>query len=177
MKYYPIHLSIRRKVCVVIGGGKVAERKVRNILRCGGIVKVISPKLTKTLSRMAVQRKIEYRRGEYQTNDIRGAFLAYAATSERKVNAKVAKDAQQMNILVNVCDSPEESTFILPALLRTGGMTFSICSDGVSPKNSVFLRNRLRDLIRQGILTLGKGGDLHGPKRDRKGLSGRSGPR
>lgn len=147
MRYYPINLNIKGKVCVVIGGGRVAERKIKNILLCGGKVKVFSPELTDLLLKMVRQRKIDYIQGEYHPGALDGAFLAYAATPNRKVNAQVSKDATRLGILVNVCDSARESTFILPAILRKGGITVSVSTDGVSPAKSVSIRDRLKKLI------------------------------
>lgn len=152
MRYYPVNLNIKGKVCVVIGGGKVAERKIRNILLSRGKVKVISPELTGLLSQMVRRRRIDYRRGEYHSSLLEGAFLAYAATSDRKVNAQVAKDATRLGILVDVCDSARESSFILPAVLRKRGVTIAVSTGGLSPAESVRIRDRLKEFIEKGIL-------------------------
>jgi len=152
MRYYPVNLNIKGKVCVVIGGGKVAERKIRNILLSGGKVKVISPELTGLLSQMVRRRRIDYRRGEYHPSLLEGAFLAYAATSDRKVNAQVAKDATRLGILVDVCDSARESSFILPAVLRKKEVTIAVSTGGLSPAESVRIRDRLKEFIEKGIL-------------------------
>ncbi len=146
MRYYPINLNIKGKVCVVIGGGRVAERKIKNILLCGGKVKVVSPELTDLLSEMVRRRQIDHIRCDYHPGLLKGAFLAYAATSNRKVNAQIAKEAARLGILVNVCDSAKESTFILPAVLRKGGITLSVSTDGISPAKSVSIRDRLKKL-------------------------------
>lgn len=156
MRFYPINLNIKGKVCVVIGGGKVAERKIKNILLCGGKVKVVSPELTDLLSKMVRRRKIDYIQAEYHPDAFEGAFLVYAATSYRKVNAQIAKDAKRLGILVNVCDSARESTFILPAVLRKKGITLSVSTDGVSPVKSVSIRDKLKKLIEDGILLNGR---------------------
>jgi siroheme synthase-like protein len=152
MRYYPINLNIRGKVCVVIGGGKVAERKIKNILLCEGRVKVVSPELTNLLSKMARRRKIDYTQAEYHPDALEGAFLVYAATSDRKVNAQIARDAKRLGILVNVCDSARKSTFILPAVLRKKEITLSVSTNGVSPAKSVSIRDKLKKLIEEGIL-------------------------
>lgn len=151
MRYYPVNLNIKGKVCVVIGGGRVAERKIRNILLCGGKVKVISPELTGLLMKMVRQGKIDYLRTEYRPGMCKGAFLVYAATSNRKVNAQIAREAERSGILVNVCDSAEESTFILPAVMRKRGVTIAVSTDGLSPAKSVRARDRLKELIEKGM--------------------------
>jgi len=152
VKYYPVNLNIEGKLCVVIGGGRVAERKVKNILLCGGTVRVISPDLTDWLSRWAGQRKVDYIRSKYRAGHLKGGFLVYAATSDRKVNAQVSRDAARLGLLVNVADSRRESTFILPAVLRKRGMTIAVSTNGRSPAESVRIRDRLKELIEKNRL-------------------------
>jgi precorrin-2 dehydrogenase/sirohydrochlorin ferrochelatase len=153
MKYYPINLNIRDELCVVIGGGKVAERKVKNLLRCGARVRLVSPDLTALLSKWVSQGKINYSRSEYRAGFLKGAFLVYAATSNRKVNAEIARDAILRKLLVNVADAPMESTFILPAVVRKREVSIAVSTNGLSPAKSVRIRNRLETLLDKGILT------------------------
>jgi siroheme synthase-like protein len=153
MRYYPIHLNVKGKVCVVIGGGRVAERKVKNILFCGGNARVVSPDLTDLLSKWAKKKKIDYIRGKYHSHHLGGAFLVYATTSDRRVNRQVAKDAAKLGLLVNVADSARESTFILPAVLRKRGLTIAVSTDGLFPSKSVRIRDRLEKLVEEEILT------------------------
>ena len=147
MKFYPVNLNIKGKVCLIAGGGKVAERKIKNILFCGGKVKVISPELTSKLAEMAGQGKIDYIKGEYEPGILKGAYLVYAAVSDRRINAKIARDAKKINILVNVCDSAGKSSFILPALLRKDGINFAVSTDGSSPEKAVKMKNKLKEVI------------------------------
>jgi precorrin-2 dehydrogenase/sirohydrochlorin ferrochelatase len=152
MKYYPINLNIKGRLCVVIGGGRVAERKVKNLLRCGGRVRVVSPDLTNLLSKWVSQGRIDYTRSEYRGSHLKGAFLVYAATSNRKVNAEIARDAVQRRLLVNVADSPAESSFILPAVVRKREISIAVSTDGLSPAKSVRIRDRIKEFVEKGIL-------------------------
>jgi precorrin-2 dehydrogenase/sirohydrochlorin ferrochelatase len=157
MRYYPVNLNIKGRLCVVIGGGRVAERKVKNLLRYGGRVRVISPDLTDRLSKWVIQGKLDYTRGEYRTSHLKGAFLVYAATSERKVNAEIARDAAKRKLFVNVADSATESTFILPAVLRKRKVSIAVSTDGLSPETSVRIRDRIKEMIEKGKLAKTKG--------------------
>jgi len=152
MKYYPVNLNIKGRLCVVIGGGPVAERKVKNLLRCGGRVRVVSPDLTDRLSKWASQGKLDYTRSEYRASHLKGAFLVYAATSDRKVNAEIARDAARRRLLVNVADSAKDSTFILPAVFRKGEVSIAVSTNGLSPAKSVGIRDRIKELIENGKL-------------------------
>jgi len=152
MKYYPVNLNIKDKLCVVIGGGRVAERKVKNLLRHGGRVRVVSADLTDRLSKWASQGKMDYTRSEYRASHLKGAFLVYAATSDRKVNAEIARDAAKRRLLVNVVDSATESTFILPAVLRNREISIAVSTNGLSPAKSVRIRDRIKELLEGGKL-------------------------
>ena len=151
MRFYPINLKIKGKVCVVIGGGGVAERKVKNILLYGGKVRVVSPELTDLLSKWVRAKKIDYIRSKYHYRHLKGAFLVYATTSNRKTNAQIAKDATKLGLLVNVADSVPESAFIVPAVLRKKGLSIAVSTDGLSPAESVRIRDRLKELIDGGL--------------------------
>lgn len=152
MKYYPINLNIKGRLCVVIGGGRVAERKVKNLLPCGGWVRVVSPDLTDQLSKWVSQGKINYTRSEYRAGHLKRAFLVFAATSDRKVNAEIARDAAKRRLLINVADSATESTFILPAVIRKREISIAVSTNGLSPVKSVRIRDRIKDFIEKGIL-------------------------
>jgi len=130
----------------------VAERKVKNLLPCEARVRVVSPELTGLLSRWVRQGKMDYTPSEYRASHLKGAFLVYAATSDRRVNAEIAKDAAKRRLLVNVADAPRESTFILPAVVRKREISIAVSTNGLSPGKSVRIRDRLKTLMDKGIL-------------------------
>ena len=143
--YFPVFLNVRRKKCVVIGGGQVAFRKVRTLLDCGASVTVISPVLHPDLSELANKKSIQVIRRSYKSRDLKGAFIVIAATGTKQTNRKVAKEAGRVGALVNVVDDPEPSDFIVPSLLRRGDLTIAISTGGMSPALARKIRTRLED--------------------------------
>ncbi|TKJ46434.1 siroheme synthase, partial [Candidatus Aerophobetes bacterium Ae_b3a] len=131
--YYPVNLKIENKKCVVVGGGKVAERKIKLLLEKGALVTVISPKITLLIEKLWRETKISYLAVTYTSSPLKDAFLVIAASNDRTVNSRVAKDANRLGILVNVVDSPAESSFILPAILSRGDLTIAVSTAGKSP--------------------------------------------
>ncbi len=121
--YFPVFLNVRRKKCVVVGGGQVAFRKVRMLLDCGASVTVISPVLRRDLTELANRKSIQVIRRSYKLGDLKGALIVVAATDVKKVNRKVADEAGGVGALVNVVDDPKPSDFIVPSLLPTGDLT------------------------------------------------------
>lgn len=141
MRYYPVFLNLKGRLCVVIGGGDVAERKVRGLLRAGARVKVVSPELTEGLEELRNRGLIKHVKRAYQEDDIRDAFLVIAATSEMDVNRAVFKDAR--NVPVNVVDVPELCSFIVPSIVNRGDLTVAISTSGVSPALARSIREEL----------------------------------
>ena len=137
---YPVVLRTAGKLCVVIGGGEVARRKVQGILAAGARVRVIAPYLHPELQALP---GIELECRPFLPDDLAGAFLVFAATNDRSVNAEVAAAARQQGALVNSVDDPQGSDFHLPAILQRGELTVAVSSGGGSPAFAAQLRDRL----------------------------------
>jgi len=146
-EFYPLFLKISGKKCVVVGGGGVTRRKVKALLEHGASVEVISPDPCPELAKLGETGEIKLLRRGYQPGDLRGAFLAIAASDSRALNRQVAKEAQEKAVLVNVADAPENSDFILPSYLRRGALTIAVSTAGVSPALARKIRTRLEEEI------------------------------
>ncbi len=141
--YYPVFLNINGKRCVVIGGGPVAWRKVQLLLESGAGVEVVSPELCSELAELAEKGQISVSYRHYQLGDLKDAFIAIAATDDSGVNLKIAKEARNNAVLVNVVDDAENSSFILSSYLRRGDVTIAISTGGRSPALARKIRTRL----------------------------------
>lgn len=141
--YYPICVKLNGKRCLVAGGGAVAERKVANLIKTGAAVTVISPTITATLRKMADENRLIYHSRNFRRGDMRAAFLVIAATDDAELNKKISEDANQKNILVNVVDQPEFSTFIVPAVLKRGDLQIAVSTSGKSPALARHIREQL----------------------------------
>ncbi len=139
--YYPVFLNLKGKRAVVIGGGKVAERKILTLLKARADITVISPQLTKRLKKL--KGKIKHIPRQYRKGDLKGSFLVIAATDSQAINKKVSEDAP---CLVNVVDAPSLCNFIVPAVVRRGPLTIAISTSGVSPALSRSIRKELERL-------------------------------
>ncbi len=132
-RYYPIHLNIDGKTCLVVGGGAVAERKVGALREAGAHVRLVSPRLTPALQALADAGEIEAVLAPYTPSCLEGACLVFAVTDDRQVNAQVAADAEARSLPVNVADSPEESRFLVPSVVRRGEFCLSVSTGGNQP--------------------------------------------
>ncbi len=146
MKYYPILLDLKGRSVVVVGGGSVAERKVLSLIECSADITVISPDATPVLKELSRQKRIRLLKRDFTTDDLNGALMVIAATSNRKVNTAVSYEAKKRGILVNVVDVPEECSFIVPSVVQRGDLLIAISTSGKSPAMAKKIRMELESL-------------------------------
>ncbi len=145
MRYYPIYLDIMDKPCVVIGGGDVAERKVLSLLNAGAKVTVVSPEVTDILKGISRDGRIEIKERPYKEGDLKGAFMAYAATDNEDINYKISEEARKRGVLLNVVDEPEMCDFIVPSVVERGLLSIAISTGGASPAFAKRLRLEMEE--------------------------------
>ncbi|MDR5659664.1 bifunctional precorrin-2 dehydrogenase/sirohydrochlorin ferrochelatase [Serpentinicella sp. ANB-PHB4] len=146
-KYYPIMLNIENKPCTVVGGGAVAERKVKSLLEYGAVVTVISPEVTSELKKLSETRKIVHLNKTYAYGDLKGSYLVYVATDRLEVSESCREEAVKEEILINVVDVPPLCDFNVPATIRRGALTIAIGTDGKSPMLSRKIREELEQIF------------------------------
>jgi len=145
--YYPIFADLRARACVVVGGGPVAQRKVTTLLRFGARVKVVSPRVTVRLAQYGRAGRIQHVARRFRPGDLKGAWLAIAATAQTPVNDAVAREAAKARVFVNVVDQPSLCSFIAPAIAKRGELVIAVSTGGASPTVAKRLRQRVQRII------------------------------
>jgi precorrin-2 dehydrogenase / sirohydrochlorin ferrochelatase len=143
MNYYPAFLNLHGKKAVVVGGGRVAERKVLALVKAGADVTVISPVLTRRLLKERDAHRILHLARRYRKGDLKQSFLVIAATDSPEVNTRIAGEAPY---LLNVVDVPGECNFIAPSIVKRGQLVFAISTGGTSPAFAKAVRKELEEL-------------------------------
>lgn len=143
--FYPIFLQLKNKICVVVGGGDVAARKVTALLECGAVVRVVSPDLLPELAARAASNLIQVSRLPFNEESLTDAFIVIAATNNRLVNRQVAEYCRDRGILVNVVDAPDLCDFIVPATVRRGPLTLAVSTGGKLPAMARKIRIKLEE--------------------------------
>ena len=143
MRYYPIHLDVKNRNCLVVGGGAVGNRKVNTLLMCGARVTVVSLDPTPQLKKLAAERSIILRERAYRSADLKRMFLVIGATDNEKLNRQISKDAEQIGILCNITDRPEACNFILPSIVQRGDLVITISTSGQSPALAKHIRRKM----------------------------------
>jgi len=150
MAYYPININLASRSCLVVGGGRVAARKIKTLLDFDAFVKTVAPSASPDIEKLAEDKRIKLIRRKFRRSDLEGITLAFAATDDPSLNKKVAIEAGKKGILVNVVDDPDFCTFILPAVIRRGNLVISISTSGSSPSLAKKLRLEIEKLIPPG---------------------------
>jgi precorrin-2 dehydrogenase / sirohydrochlorin ferrochelatase len=140
--YYPIFLDLTDRPVVVIGAGRVGLRKIRALVEAKARVTVVSPACAE-----ALPEDVTWLRREYAEGDLAGAFLAYAATNRREVNAAIRGEANRRGIPVNVADSPEECDFIVPARFQQEDLQIAVSTGGTKPGRAAAIRDKIKDFL------------------------------
>lgn len=143
-RYYPVFLDLRDRLCVVVGGGLVALRKVESLIGAGARVRVVSPEVAPEIQDL---EGVELELKPYESRDLAGAHLVIAATDDEAVNQAVSRDAAKRRIFCNVVDRPEECSFIVPSLVEQGPIKIAISTGGLSPALAKRLRMELGAMI------------------------------
>ncbi len=142
-RYYPIMLDVRGGTCVVVGGGKVATRKVELLLQCGATVRVIALRVDSSLKTLMKSGAVEHLSTTYEKRQIVGATLVFASTDDEGVNRAVYRDARSAGIPVNVADAPELCSFVVPAIVESGDLVIAVSTSGKSPAMAKRIRMEL----------------------------------
>lgn len=144
--YYPIYLDLTGKRCVIVGGGKVAERKCASLIKTDAEITLIAPEITKRLKGYKDKGLIEHIERAYRKGDIRSAFIVISATDSSETNERVARDAKSLHKLTNVVDTPDLCNFIVPSVFRRGMLTIAISTGGTSPALAKEIRKDLQKI-------------------------------
>lgn len=143
MRYYPVFLDLQGRPVTVIGGGRVAERKVGPLLICGAAVTVISPSLTRKLRLLVRAGAIRHRARSWRRGDLAGALLILATTHSRMANARIAQSLDPNSRLINIADDPSRCNVIAPSIVTRGDLTIAISTSGKSPALARRIRREL----------------------------------
>src|SRR5258708_18243572 len=147
MDYLPVFLKLQARPVVVVGGGRVAARKVELLRRTGARITVVAPELVDELRGLAAKGELQHIQAPFCASHVNGAVAVVAATGLTEVNAAVSAAAQEQHIAVNVVDDPAASTFIFPAIVDRSPILIAISSGGQAPVLARRIREQMEALL------------------------------
>jgi uroporphyrin-III C-methyltransferase/precorrin-2 dehydrogenase/sirohydrochlorin ferrochelatase len=139
MAVFPAFLKLAGRKVLVVGGGPVAASKIASLREAGAIVHVVAPDICAALSASGAEF---IARRRFEAADLDGAWLVIAAATP-DVNRAVAAEAAGRQVFVNAVDDPPNASVYLGGVVRRGGVTLAISTDGAAPALAGLLREAL----------------------------------
>ncbi|TQV84584.1 siroheme synthase CysG [Aliikangiella coralliicola] len=151
MDYLPITVQMKGRRCLIVGGGDVAARKLKHLLKSDSLVTMVSHDFCEEVAEIAENNGVELIRGSFTPDILDNIYLVIAATDDRMANRQVSIAAQQRNVWVNVVDDLELSTFIMPAVIDRSPLLIAVSSSGVSPVLARKIREKIEWLLPRSL--------------------------
>ena len=147
--HFPLFFDLRGKQVVFIGGGAIAERRVRVLAEFAGQKTVIAPALTEGLEALAAAGEITAVRRVYAAGDLEGADLVFACTDSTETNEAVVRDARAAGIPVNDCENRELCGFYFPGVVTEGDVVVGMTASGKDHKKAKEVREEIAELLKK----------------------------
>ena len=159
---FPIGLVVAGRRCLVVGGGRVAGRKIAALLAAGASVTVIAPEVHEAVAALAADGALAAIEGDpvdiqlrpYRSGEARDYRLVLTATGDPAVDGEARRDAEAAGVWVNSADDPANCTALLPAVHRQGAVSVAVSTGGASPALASWLRDRVVEAIGPGLAEL-----------------------
>lgn len=148
MAYFPMFVEMKNKNCLVVGGGRVALRKVRMFLEFGAKIQVAAPDMIPELENLPDVIK---KKRKFQFSDLQDMDLVIAATGSLEVNLEISEACKERGIYVNVVNAPEKGSFLCPAYLKQGEVVAAFSSGGASPVIPQYLKKESSHIVNEEI--------------------------
>lgn len=146
MSFYPVMLDLKGKNCLVIGGGRIALRKVTGLLRADALVTVVASGFISHFNLLS--HRITMINRCFSESDIQKKYaLVIGATDQPSINHTISSKAAELGILCNIVDQPHLCSFIVPAVVNRGNITIAISTNAASPRLSRYIKNEIAKTI------------------------------
>ena len=147
MDHLPIFINVRQNPCLVIGGGDIALRKINLLIKAQAKVDCLSPLFCEGITNLSQNGDVNLIQKRFESDDIKDYAIIIASTDDSSVNALISKSAKKARIPVNVVDSPELSSFIMPSIVDRSPVIIAVSSAGKAPVLSRMIRAKLETVI------------------------------
>ena len=147
MACFPLYVELENRCCLVVGGGTVAYRKIKQLMEFGAVVKVVTREATDQICKLFEEDKIELHLREFQSEDVDGMTIVVVATDDSQLNKNVSCLCREKGIPVNVVDKRELCTFFFSSIIKQEQLVVSISTGGASPLIAAELKEKIKDEI------------------------------
>lgn len=148
MSYFPLFMELKDRDCLVVGGGKVAWRKVKVLMDFGAQVSVVAPEINSEIRELGLAQQMER---EFEDGDVQGRTLVVAATDNEALNRRISQLCQALGIPVNAVDQTQDCSFIFPAYVKQGEVVAAFSSGGQSPVMTQYLKAQIKPVMTEEL--------------------------
>ncbi len=139
----PIAIDVKGKKILLIGGGRIAWHKIESLQQYADNIQVVALEVSEKIKASGIL----YQEKSYDPSDLEGATLVYACTNISQLNQQVLEDGHQLNLLVNVVDSPAHCDFVSPAIYRRNYISVAVTSNAQDVYEAIAIRNRIKEML------------------------------
>lgn len=147
MEYFPITVRLQDQQCIIVGGGEIAHRKLKSLLKAGAKVSLVALDFSSDVRALAEQHQLPLHQQAFNEEFLDKAYLVVAATDNRELNQRVSQAARERRVWVNVVDDLDLSTFIMPAIIDRSPLLVAVSTGGVSPVLARKIREKIEWLL------------------------------
>ena len=147
MEHLPIFINLKQKPVLVVGGGDIALRKINLLIKAQASVNCLSPLFCDGIASLSADKSVNLIQKSFEPDDIKNYSIIIASTDDSLVNSSISELAKKANIPVNVVDSPELSSFIMPSIVDRSPVIIAVSSAGKAPVLARIIRAKLETVI------------------------------
>ena len=143
MSFFPIFVELSNKNVLVVGGGKVAYRKIVTLLKFTQNIIVIAPNIIDEIKALNIPL---YER-KFKIEDLSNKFLVITATNDKSLNQEILENCKSKGIMCNSSTSTQKDNCIFPSIVKYNDITIGITTNGKSPSISKKIRKDIEENI------------------------------
>lgn len=149
-RFFPIFIDLKGKRILVIGGGRIAERRVRTLLLFADETEVIAPSFTEGLLALAAEDPgLRLVKKEYSTEDLEGAYMVLSCTDRKELNYRISSECRERGILVNNCADKRDCDFYFPGIAAKGSVVAGVSASGENHGKAAEITKKIRAVLEE----------------------------
>lgn len=148
MSYFPMFIDLKDMNCLIVGGGKIALRKVQVLCDFGAVIKVVAKEICNEIKEISgTNKNVSYEKKAFSEQDLEGIRLVVAATSQKELNHTISAICSRKNIYINVVDQIEDCSFIFPSYIKENDVVGAFSTGGKSPVITQYLKESVKTTL------------------------------
>ena len=151
---YPANFLVAGRRCLVVGAGRIAQRKIEGLLTADADVVVVAPAAVDQVRDWAASGKLTWHERAFEPTDLEDAWLAITATADAMVNQSVFDEGEARRVWINSADDPRNCSFTLMSIVRRGDIVVTVSTNGRSPALATFLKDHVATEMGEEYATL-----------------------